>query len=72
MDHTDKCIFTVQLLPEDAYQLAQLCKRITFDNCYNLTEAHLTSGERDARAYQMMSGINAVADGLAAQDFSPR
>lgn len=55
-----------------AYQLAQFCKRSTFDDFYNLTEAHLPHNERVARAYQMIAGIESVQRALAGAGFSPR
>jgi hypothetical protein len=55
-----------------ALQLAQFCKRSTFDSFYSLTEAHLSHQERSELAYQMIEGVTAVARGLADAGFSPR
>jgi hypothetical protein len=55
-----------------AMQLAQLCKRIGFAACYELTEAHLSAEERKERAYQMIAGMDRVASALADQGFAPR
>lgn len=55
-----------------AEQLAQFCKRVGFQACYDLTEAHLSHEERKQRAYQMLSGLDAVAAGLRDIGFSPR
>ena len=63
---------TASLQPEIARQLAQFCKRSTFDQFYQLTEAHLSHDERKERAYQMIAGIDAVARALADVGFSPR
>lgn len=60
-------------LPDDvAFQLAQFCKRSTFDTFFALTEAHLPTNERQARAYQMIAGIEAMRDALADAGVSPR
>ena len=58
--------------PGVAMQLAQFCKRSTFDIFYELTEAHLTKEERTETAYQMIAGIEAVARALADKGYSPR
>lgn len=58
--------------PAVARQLAQFCKRSTFDTFYELTEAHLSHEERKDLAYQMISGIEAVQRGLSDAGFSPR
>lgn len=50
-----------------AWQLAQFCKRSTFSQFYDLTEAHLDDEERKRRAYQMISGIGAVQGALSDQ-----
>ncbi len=63
---------TASLRPEVARQLAQFCKRSTFDQFYQLTEAHLSREERTERAYQMIAGIDAVARALADVGLSPR
>jgi hypothetical protein len=62
----------VHLSAEAAAQLAQFCKRSTFDTFYEYTEAHLTADERKRRAYQMISGVGAVQAGLAEAGFGPR
>ena len=48
---------TVSMDEEVAMQLAQFCKRSTFNKFYDLTEAHLPHDERQRRAYQMIAGI---------------
>lgn len=58
--------------PDVAYQLAQFCKRSTFDQFFELTEAHLPHEERTSKAYQMISGIEAVGRALSDAGFSPR
>jgi hypothetical protein len=58
---------TATLQNEDvAWQLAQFCKRSTFDQFYDLTE------ERKRRAYQMIAGIEAVQRALSEAGFEPR
>lgn len=61
-------------LPDDvtAWQLAQFCKRSSFEAFYALTEPHFSHDERRELAYQMIAGINAVAKGLADAGFDPR
>lgn len=55
-----------------ALQLAQFCKRSTFDQFFDLTEAHLSVEERTRRAYQMISGVEAVQGALSECGFAPR
>jgi hypothetical protein len=65
--------FTVTVSDEDAaWQLAQFCKRSTYSDFYDHTEAHLDPEERKRRAYQMIHGIDAVTAGLREAGFSPR
>lgn len=64
---------SVDLPNEDvAYQLAQFCKRSTFDMFYELTEPYLSHEERKDLAYQMIAGIQALQAALARESFSPR
>jgi hypothetical protein len=63
---------TATLEPQVATQLAQFCKRSTFDTFFDLTEAHLPREERTARAYQMIAGIGAVATAMADVGVAPR
>jgi len=58
--------------PNVALQLAQLCKRISFATCFEMTEAHLTKEERNERTYQMLAGMDAVASALAEKGVAPR
>lgn len=70
---SDNTIRISVTMPEDvAYQLAQFCKRSTFNQFYDLTEAHLDDEERKRRAYQMIGGIEAVQKALAEQGYEPR
>lgn len=62
----------VELNEDVALQLAQFCKRSTFDQFYELTEAHLSHDERVERAYKMISGIDVIAAALGKQGFAPR
>lgn len=55
-----------------AKQLAQFCKRSTFQTFYDFTEAHLPHAERTALAYRMIGGIEAVQRALANQGYAPR
>lgn len=65
--------FSVTVSDEDvAYQLAQFCKRSTFNDFYDYTEAHLDQDERKRRAYQMIAGIEAVQAGLREAGYAPR
>lgn len=70
--HGETIILTVEISADDAEQFAQFCKRITHTHCYNLTESHLPDQERNARAYQMLAGIEAVRDALAQAGHNPR
>lgn len=63
---------TLDLEPEVAWQLAQFCKRVGFSQAFDLTEAHLDREERNARAYQMLRGLDLVAGALRDQGVSPR
>jgi hypothetical protein len=63
---------TASVDPAVAMQLAQFCKRSTFDTFFDFTEAHLTYEERRTRAYQMIAGIEAVSRSLAESGYSPR
>ena len=63
---------TATMTGDVALQLAQFCKRSTFNIFYELTEAHLPSDERKSRAYKMISGIEAVQAALANAGFAPR
>lgn len=51
---------TFTLHADDAYQLAQLCKRIGWRDCFELTEGHLPYEKRSERAYQMRHGIGNI------------
>lgn len=63
----------VSLANDDVvWQLAQFCKRIGFDTCYELTEAHLSSEERSLRAYQMLAGVDAIGAALKVRGVAPR
>ncbi|KAK0039496.1 hypothetical protein Bpfe_031083 [Biomphalaria pfeifferi] len=64
--------FKVSVPGEVALQLAQFCKRSTFDTFLSFTEGHLSADERAKRAYQMIAGIEAVARGLADAGIAPR
>lgn len=63
---------TAELSEDQAWQLAQFCKRSTFGQFYELTEAHLSEEERQQRAYQMIVGVEAIQRALADQGYSPR
>jgi hypothetical protein len=63
---------TAELSEDQAWQLAQFCKRSTFGQFYELTEAHLNEEERRQRAYQMVAGIEAIQRALADQGYDPR
>ena len=64
--------FQVSVPQDVALQLAQFCKRSSFDTFLSYTEGHLSVEDRQRRAYQMIAGIEAVARGLADAGISPR
>ena len=73
MDESDQMIdVTATMTEEVALQLAQFCKRSTYNIFYDLTEAHLSPDERKRCAYQMISGIEAVQAALTNAGFAPR
>lgn len=73
MNHPSPVTLSVTIAsPAVAKQLAQFCKRSTFDTFYEMTEAHLSHEERKDLAYQMISGIEAVQRSLSEAGFSPR
>jgi len=55
-----------------AWELAQFAKRLGFQACYELTEAHLSQDERRDKAYLMIHGMDLVARALACAGFAPR
>lgn len=55
-----------------AWELAQFAKRLGFQTCYDLTEAHLSDEERRDKAYLMIHGIDVMARALASAGFAPR
>jgi hypothetical protein len=63
---------TVVLDDQVAEQLAQFCKRSTFDTFYQFTEAHLAYEERVERAYKMINGIGSIQCALANVGHAPR
>lgn len=63
---------TVEFDDDVAAQLAQFCKRSTFDTFFNFTEAHLPHEERRERAYMMINGIERVQAALAKAGHAPR
>jgi hypothetical protein len=71
MSH-DPVTITATMDDDCAWELAQFCKRSTFQTFYNKTEPHLPEAERTALAYRMIRGIEAVQAALAEQGYSPR
>lgn len=65
-------VITATMDDAAAFQLAQFCKRSTFNTFYEMTEAHLDHDERKTRAYQMIAGIEAVQRALSEAGFTPR
>ena len=63
---------TASLNKRVANDLAQFCKRSTFDTFFELTDAHLSHEERTEMAHRMISGIDAISRGLAEKGFAPR
>lgn len=68
----DPVTITVELDDDVAAQLAQFCKRSTYEMFFALTEAHLSHEERSQRAYMMISGIERVQAALAKAGHAPR
>lgn len=58
--------------PDTAWELAQFAKRLGFQACYELTEAHLTHDERLDKAYLIIHGMDLVAGALARAGCAPR
>jgi hypothetical protein len=63
---------SVTMTVDVAMQVVQFCRRSTFNTFHQYTEAHLSPDERNRRAYQMISGLEAVQQGLAEAGYSPR
>lgn len=63
---------TVTLDDDSAWELAQFCKRSTFDTFFDFTEAHLSYDERKVLAYRMIYGIGRVSEALAKAGYNPR
>jgi len=55
-----------------AWELAQFAKRLGFQACYDLTEAHLSQDERRDKAYLMIHGMDLVARALSHAGIAPR
>ena len=56
---------------DTAWELAQFAKRLGFQACYGLTEAHLDGEERRDRAYRMIHGIDQLAAALSRAGIAP-
>ena len=69
---TERVTITLELNQDVAWQLAQFCKRSTFDMFYDMTEQHLKPEERNERAYKMIAGIDRVAAALSEAGVAPR
>ena len=69
---TAQVAITVELDDDVAAQLAQFCKRSTFDTFYQFTEAHLSHDARRDRAYLMIAGIERLQAALAEAGHAPR
>lgn len=69
---TQHITITFDLTEDIAWQLAQFCKRSTFDVFFDLTEQHLPYDERRERAYAMIAGIDKVAAALSEAGVAPR
>jgi len=59
---------TVELPPEQAMALAQLVKRLGYDDCERLSSRYDGGQERDA----MLSGIDKLQRALAESGYAPR
>ena len=69
---TERITITLELNEDVAWQLAQFCKRSSFDVFFELTEQHLPYEERRERAYKMIAGIEKVAAALSTAGIEPR
>jgi hypothetical protein len=65
---SDRIAITVDLTSVDAWALAQMTKRFTFEHAASLSVRHDGGRERDA----MLSGICALQRALADAGFGPR
>jgi hypothetical protein len=64
---------SVDLQNEDqAWQLAQFVKRITFGAVRELTDCGQSPQRRDDQTYVMLDGLNAVGRALREKGFAPR
>ena len=63
--NNETVIVTFELTKNEAWALAQFCKRTTHQDC-----AELSTSEEEA--YTMMDGVNAVMRGLAESGIAPR
>ena len=54
--------------PEQCVALAQLCKRLGYDDCQRLANRHDGGGERD----EMLAAIENLRSALAESGFNPR
>jgi hypothetical protein len=59
---------TVELPPEQAAALAQLVKRLGYDDCERLSSRYDGGQERDA----MLAGIDKLQRALAESGYAPR
>ena len=64
----DRVSITLDLVPADAWALAQMAKRFTFEHATSLSVRHDGGRERDA----MLGGICALQRALARAGFEPR
>lgn len=62
----------VEVAEDAAWQFAQFCKRIGYQDAYDLTEHHLQPDVRRERAYQMLHGVERVQAALADAGYAPR
>ena len=65
MNADEKVTLTLELDQNVAWELAQFCKRTSYQDC-----AERSTSEDEA--YLMMDGVNAVMRGLAESGINPR
>jgi hypothetical protein len=63
---------SVELTDAEAIELAQLIKRLRFDQVAALTECGQSRQQREDQAYRMLHGLNQVAGALREVGYAPR
>jgi hypothetical protein len=71
MSPASRVRLSVELTDSEAWELAQLIKRIRFDQVAALTECG-QSRQREEQAYRMLHGLNQVGGALREVGYAPR